>query len=635
MAKKKSLKATGKVVRNKSEKMKAKGDKRGKIAKATRSGSRISACHGTWDLDMIFEGGSKSESLQEFVKDLEKQIEQVCEKAKEMASSSSNPLDKEVFLSIQNVEMRLRHVASFAYCLTAQDVTDEYAHILLEKTSALDASLELAKAYLDEAALAASDGIWQDFIAQPDLSGMSFYWNERRKIARLKMAPELERLAAQLAVSGYHSWGRLYSKIAGSLKVTWPERGKKVVLSIGQVANKMASPDRKVRKLAFEKFERAWQNVQEIVASELNSLAGFRLALYRWRKWESPVWEGLLIGRVKQETIDSMWKSVADAREIIRDYVRAKKSALKISTFHWYDQLAPLGKIRHRYTFEEACEFVKKNLSMGSKEIGDLVEIAIRDRWIEAEDRPGKAQGAFCTTFPLIKQSRIFMTFSGNYSEVTTLAHELGHAYHSWVLSNLDYYSRKYPMTLAETASTLNELIVNDAALKAAKSRQEKISLLDHKISEHLQMFCNIRARYLFEVAFYEERKHGALSVEKLNSLMLDAQKEAYGDILAEDGFHQLFWASKLHFSETSVPFYNFPYTFGHLMASAIYRVAKNNPDDFPSIYRSLLADSGSMNCEDLALKHLGADITKRDFWDDTLSSTAEEVEEFINLVKQ
>lgn len=585
-----------------------------------------------WDLDSIFEGGSKSESFAKFISDLEDRIGKVCINAKEIAGSTLKTSDKDVFLHLQDVEMKLRHAASFAYCLSAQNVNDEYAGILLEKVSTLDADLELAKTYLDQAALATADDHWQDFISQPDLSGMAFYWKERRRIASLKMEPELERLATQLAVSGYHSWGRLYSKIAGNLKVPWTERGKKRLLSIGQVANKMASVDRNTRRLAFEKLERAWQSVQDLVAVELNSLAGFRLALYKRRNWESPVFEGLLLGRVRQETVESMWKAVADAREIIGEYVKAKKRLLKISDFRWYDQLAPVGKISRRYSYREACEFVRNNLGSVSEEIGKLVEVAIRHRWIEAQDRPGKAQGAFCTSFPLIKQSRIFMTFSGNYSEVSTLAHELGHAYHSWVLSDLDYYARKYPMTLAETASTLNELILTDAAIATSKSRQERISLLDQKIGEHLQMFCNIRARYIFEVSFYEERKRGALSVERLNDLMLSAQKEAYGDMLAEDGYHPLFWASKLHFSETSVPFYNFPYTFGHLMASAIYRIAKSNPKDFPSIYRGLLADSGSMSCEDLALKHLGVDITKRQFWDDAVKAAAQEVEEFITL---
>ncbi len=619
----------------KGRRLKMKKEKKPKpsIAKPRKASSKISWDSGVWDLDSIFEGGSESKPFHGFIKELEKDIADVCQKTREIAISSLKPSDKEVFVSLQDVEMRLRHAASFAYCLAAQNVADEKAHILLEKISALDADLELAKTYLDEVALGFSDQSWKEFISQPDLSGMSFYWNERREIARLKMEPKLERLAAQLAVSGYHSWGRLYSKIAGSLKVKWQEKGKQKQISVGQLANKMASPDRRIRRLAFEKFEMAWKGVQEIVASELNSLAGFRLALYRWRNWDCPVFEGLLIGRVKQQTIDSMWQAVADARDLMSEYVRAKKKILGISSFRWYDQLAPLGKIKQRFTYREACEFVRKNLSLVSDEIGDLIEIAVKNRWIEAQDRPGKAQGAFCTTFPLIKQSRIFMTFSGNYSEVTTLAHELGHAYHSWVLSDLAYYSRKYPMTLAETASTLNELIVNDAALEAASSRQERISLLDQKIREHLQMICNIRARYIFEVAFYEERKHGALSVDRLNRLMIDAQKEAYGDILADDGYHPLFWASKLHFSETSVPFYNFPYTFGHLMASAIYRVARKNPMGFPATYRALLADSGSMSCEDLALKHLGADITKRSFWDDAIGSIAKEVEEFVSLV--
>jgi oligoendopeptidase F len=213
-----------------------------------------------------------------------------------------------------------------------------------------------------------------------------------------------------------------------------------------------------------------------------------------------------------------------------------------------------------------------------------------------------------------------------------TLAHELGHAYHSWVLWGLDHFARRYPMNLAETASTFNELLVTDAALNAAGDEKEKLSLLDKKVQESFVMFCNLRARYIFDTDFYQERKKGVVPKEQLSELMVEAQKGAFGDMLCDDGYHPLFWASKMHFFITDVPFYNFPYTFGHLFAGGIYDRARKEGGKFADRYRALLADTGSMTAEQAATKHLGVELTGDTFWKDAVDRVLMDVDAFIKL---
>jgi pepF/M3 family oligoendopeptidase len=379
-------------------------------------------------------------------------------------------------------------------------------------------------------------------------------------------------------------------------------------------------------------MEEAWESRAALAAMELNSIAGFRLSLYEARGWDSPVFEPFMLSRVTPETIEAMWGAVAGGLDRITDYVNAKKRLLGIDRFRWYDQAAPVGEVTKTYSYEEASDFVVKHLSGFSKELGDFARTAIGDRWVEAEDRGGKAAGGFCAGFPVAKQSRIFMTYSGNYNEMMTLAHELGHAYHSWVLKDIGYYGRHYTMALAETASTFNEMLVTDAALEETSDKSEKLSLIDSKVNEHFTMFCNIRARYLFDLKFHNERKRGPVPKDRLNELMAEAQKEAFGDILADDGYHHMFWASKLHFSETEVPFYNFPYTFGHLFAGGIYARAKEEGPGFAEKYRSLLIDTGRMTCEDVARSNLEVDLTTGDFWNDAVQRALDEVEVFLEL---
>jgi oligoendopeptidase F len=592
----------------------------------------------TWDLESVFPGGSHSTEFDTFREALGRDLE----KGQKTATELPRNLDDSTtwkwvafMLLAQNLMERIDHASGFCGCLVDQDVTDEKARVIQEEVASFGAKCEMMMTAIEELAIKVDDAAWKRLIDHKKLTGAAFYWNELRQHARLRMPPEMEKLATELAVNGYHSWNRLYSKIAGNLQTEFIEDGKTEVLSIGQLANKFSSPDRDVRQTAFEKLETAWQSVDTLAATALNSQAGFRLTMYKNRGWESPLFEPLLNGRLKRETIDAMWRAVARGGKSIEEYINAKSGMLGIDKFRWYDQVAPITAVEKKIGYGEAGDFVVEQLSSFSPDLGSFARMVIDRRWIEAEDRPGKAPGGWCTGLPLKKESRIFMTFSGNYEEAMTLAHEIGHAYHSWVLRDRDYLARQYNMNLAETASTFNEHLVTDAALEAAEDKGDRLSLLNTQLQEGLIMFCNIRARFLFDVAFYEERKKGAVPKERLNELMVAAQKEAFGDILSEDGYHPLFWASKLHFFETEVPFYNFPYTFGYLFAGGLYDMAKKEGKAFAEPYKAFLADTGSMTTEEVAQKHLGVDLTGDKFWNDAVDRVLSSIEPFIKLTEE
>ncbi len=588
-----------------------------------------------WDLDSIFPGGSASTEFADFRNALTADLSQAKETLAELPRSIDDT-SREKWIDylalIQDLLERIDHASGFSSCLAAQDVKDDQALLIKEEISALLGQWEALLTAVEEAAAATEDAVWQMVVDDKQLSGATYFWNELRRNAKLKMAPELERLTVELSVNGYHAWDRLYSKIAGDLQAEFPDQGKIDVLSMGQLANKFSSPNRTIREAAFRKLEETWETATPITAMVLNSQAGFRLTVYENRGWKSPLFEPLLLNRLKEDTLEAMWGAVADGRDKMAEYIKAKKKVLKIDKFRWYDQIAPLGDVSRTYGYEEAGDFIVKHLSAFSEDMGSFARMAIDRRWIEAEDRSGKAAGGFCTGLDLKKESRIFMTFGGNYDEMMTLAHELGHAYHSWVLKDRDYFARNYPMNLAETASTFNELLVTDAALNASADDTEKLVLLDQKIQQGFVMFCNIRARYLFDSMFYRERKKGAVSKDRLNEMMVTAQKKAFGAILADDGYHPLFWASKLHFFITDMPFYNFPYTFGFLFAGGIYDRAQKEGSSFAEKYKALLADTGSMSTEEVAHKHLNVDLTQPAFWNDAVARVVSDIDPFIEL---
>ena len=592
----------------------------------------------TWDLEILFPGGATSPEFASFRKQLAGDLDSTDAEATrlaELAGGADLKAWTAFILRMQDIARRIATARAFSGCLVSQNVDDDLGHKISGDADVYSARLQGLLTHLESFAQKQSDAAWATLLESPELAPIEFYLNEMRTRAREKMSPEKERLASELAVNGYHAWNRLYDKMAGDLSVELTVDNKPRTLSLGQLAMYMSNSDRALRREAFARLEEAWETRANLAAMALNAQAGFRLSLYGNRNWTSFLHEPLTVGRLKQETLEAMWSAVGDAVPRLMPYMDAKKKLLGIERLAWYDQTAPVGGIERAYSFEEAGRFVTEQLAAFSPEMAEFTEMAIEARWVEAQNRSGKGGGAFCTDFPTHEATRVFMTWGGEYDHLMTLAHELGHAYHGWVLRKSPYLASRYPMNLAETASTFNELRVTDAALGRATDPQERLMLLDQKLQNAFVMFCNLRARYLFDCSFYTERASGMVPRARLDALMIDAQRQAFGGMLADpDGYHPLFWASKLHFFITDYPFYNFPYVFGFLFANGVYDRALKEGPTFAGKYRDLLIDTGRMTTEELAQKHMGVDLTRRDFWDEATGRIMAGVKPFVQLAK-
>ncbi len=478
--------------------------------------------------------------------------------------------------------------------------------------------------------MAVEDADWQRLLETPELAPVAFPLAERRTMARDKMPAVQEKIVNDLAVDGYHGWSNLYDLVAGRISIPWVRDGKEEALSVGQASNVFADPDPALRSAMAKKWEEAWAKEAELCAAALNHLGGFRLNLYKHRGWKNIHKEPLDFNRMSAETLKVMWEAVEGKKDVFVEFLKRKKKLQGLKEMSWFDVGAPLGKVAKTYSFAEACSFVTEQFAGISPRMAEFCAGAFQKRWVEAEDRPGKRDGAFCTSFPLSNETRVFMTFAGSPGNVSTLAHEMGHAFHQHVMAGLPFMAQIYAMNVAETASTFAEMVVADAAVKKAATREEKIALLGGKVRGSISFFMDIHARFLFETAFYERRRRGPVGVDELNGMMLDAQKEAFRNGL--DRWHPHFWCSKLHFYITRMPFYNFPYTFGYLFSAGIYALARETPDGFEERYINLLRDTGRMRVEDLASRHLGVDLTKPGFWEQAVEMAAADAREFLSL---
>lgn len=590
----------------------------------------------TWELDSIFPGGSASEELQSFLKKLDEDIAELHSSIKEKSAPQSLE-DTSIFDAIidglQSAKSRISEANSFVSCLGAQNQQDKKAVQLSGKVTAQYAQLQNVITLFQNILRTTEDEVWEAWMSREEISPISFVLSEKRNDAREKLSPELESLASDLAVDGYHGWGQHYDTIVAKVGVPQTnENGEITMLSVGQASNKLDDPDRAVREETFEKWEKAWGQAADYCADSLNRLAGFRLKLYERRGWDDILKEPLAINRMSHETLNTMWNVIEESKPVFVAYLERKAKLLGLERLNWCDVDSPLGEATGKVTYDQAAQDIVEQFRSFSPKLADFSAEAFNKRWIEAEDRPGKRPGGFCTSLPSSKQTRIFMTFGGTISNLSTLAHELGHAYHQYLMEELPVFNQDYAMNVAETASTFAEMIVADALVKNASSKEEKIGLLADKAQRSIAFFMNIHARFLFETSFYEKRKQGTLDAAELSALMEQSQREAFRGALGS--YHPNFWASKLHFYITEVPFYNFPYTFGYMFSTGIYAQAQREGAAFAAKYDALLRDTGIMSVEELAAKHLGVDLKSPEFWREAMSLAIADVEAFLELTK-
>lgn len=588
-----------------------------------------------WDLEVFFPGGSSSPAFAHHLDETEGNIEEFAKAVGKYIPAegiTERKTVRHIIFLFEGTVKKIRQAGAFVSCLQAQNLHDKEADALRGKVTELSARFQNVLTIFDGKLSQYEEKHWECLLEDEELHELSFVLTERRNNARQKLSEKEEMLINKLSVDGYHGWGQMYDTIVGGMQIPFEENGEVKFLSVGQAANKFSNPDRKVRKKVFVEWEKAWDEKGAVLAKTLNHLAGFRLNTYEMRNWHNVLKEPLEYNRMEEKTLEAMWRVISNNKKPFVEFLNRKAQLLGVEKLTWYDVDAPIGKTESKLSYQEGAEFILHHFENFGNEMTAFAKKAFENDWIEAEDRQGKRPGGFHTYFPESGQSRIFMTYSGTPSNVSTLAHELGHGFHTYAMRDMHTLNRNYAMNVAETASTLAEMIVADAAVKNAKSEEEKIILLEDKIQRSVALLMNIHARFIFETRFYEERRKGLVSKERLNELMTEAQKEAFGDALAE--YHPSFWGSKLHFYITGVPFYNFPYTFGYLFSLGIYAKAVQEGKGYETKYISLLKDTASMSVEELAKKHLNVDLTDDAFWESAIKVCIDDVEEFLELTK-
>ncbi|MEO1590668.1 MAG: M3 family oligoendopeptidase [Cyanobacteria bacterium J06632_22] len=528
---------------------------------------------------------------------------------------------------------RLRNVSTFIYTRLSVDAQDGGANAWQGKLQQLSATLDQAMKPLQVFLIRVSDAFITALVSDPVMAEVAFLLRcDRKRQTQLLTVPE-EQLISGLSVTGLHGWGTLYSKLAGTLQCQI--NGEQ--MGLASATNLLSDPDVATRKAAWQGIQSAWGEHQETVAAILNAINGWRLEETRQRAHTEELHyldKSCLQSRIERDTLNALMDTTYQHRSIGQRAIRAMATASGLDNMGPWDILAPApatDKDAKNYTFDEAINLVADAFSEFNPDMGEFALMMAEKGWIDGEPTPNRATGAYCTKFAGPREPRIFMTFTGTMNNVTTLAHELGHAWHNWVMRDMPLMMTSYPMTLAETASIFAETLVSNALLKQADTPAQKLAVRWQDAESAAAFLVNIPARFEFEQRLVEARKQGTVGTAQLRQMMGSSWQKWYEDSLSE--YDELFWATKLHFSISSLGFYNYPYLFGYLFSLGIYAQRETYGEAFDALYRGILRNTGSMTAEEVVMEHLKQDIRQPQFWQASLDIVDQAVSEFEALV--
>ena len=587
-----------------------------------------------WDMSVIYPSLESAEFQQGFQTVLQSidELATVFDQA-QVGVREPGPLDDKDVQAFERVATRYNEV------LDALFTTSAYISSFVSTNSRDDVAQarqsELRQHMVKLSMLGTRFTAWIGSLDVAALIGRSAYAREHafmlrkaKRQAEHLMSPPEEDLASELAVSGGSAWSKLYSTFTSQILVPLEVGSQRQKLPMSAVRNLAYDPERDVRRRAYEAELAAWKESAVPIAAALNGVKGETNTLSRKRRWEAPLDAALFNNNIDRATLDAMMGAAREAFPDFRRYLRAKARALRVPALAWFDLFAPVGGAAREWAYDEGTQFVVEQFNTYSARLGGLAERAFRENWIDAEPREGKVGGAFCMRIRK-GESRVLTNYKPGFGAVSTLAHELGHAYHNLNLAGRTMLQRSTPMTLAETASTFCETIVKNAALESVAA-DEQLMILEASLQDSCQIVVDISSRFIFEQSVLERRVKRELSADEFCALMLDAQQQTYGDGLDPERLHPYMWAAKSHYYGSL--FYNYPYMFGLLFGLGLYARYQDDPERFKAGYDELLSSTGMGDAHELAAR-FGIDLRSREFWHDSLGVIEAEIDRFEALV--
>lgn len=582
----------------------------------------------TWDLDVLYKGYDDPK----YQSDLNK-TKEVIEQINKVELDYNNPIQtiEKVLNLNEQLDSLLMELFTYSSLRSSTNVNDYEAYgeigklqIMLQDTisSSVQFQKYLTKFNLDE--LSVSSDLIKTYI---------FNLKNMQDEANHMLSEKEEILSSKLSLVGSNSWSDLQSQLTSNLMINVD--GFSDPMPLSAVRNLAYSADKDVRYNAYVAELKAYEQIDASVAMALNNIKREVNIMMPLRGYGDALEKTLKQSHVSSETLNAMIGAIKDELVNFRRYFKLKAQALGYKNgLPFYEIFAPMGKLTKTYSFDEAKGLVLDVYKSFSDELYLMGKDAFENRWIDVLPKEGKVGGAFCASLGNHRQSRVLTNFTGSLGDIQTLAHELGHAYHGHVINDNAPLNRDYPMPLAETASILCQTLMAKKMINDINDPNELLTVVEQSLQEDTQCVVDILSRFIFESSVLDEDIAKPLSAQDMCNKMIDAQNQSYGDGLDPNYLHKYMWLCKGHYYSAGLNFYNWPYAFGLLYGKGLYKQYLKDKESFVKNYDQMLRNTGCMSVEEVA-KAMNIDITKKEFWIESLKFIEEDIDLFEQLLKQ
>lgn len=579
-----------------------------------------------WDLSYLYKGFDDPA----FADDLAR-LPGLTDAMKQAVDATLAPKEKlEALVSADDtLSAVLDRLASFCQLTMSVDATNEKAAQYMDKILLVYNDFSLLESAFSRY-VGALDNLDEVIASSPKLNEIGFALRWMARMSRHMMSEAIEPWMLKMQLSGGNAFSQLRDKLDGTHLVSY--RGQE--LPLAAVRGMAYDVDPAVRKDAYEAELASYRKMELPMSFCLNAIKMEARTLAEAQGYESVLDMTLQQSRMDRQTLGAMWTAIGEYLPHFRRYLRAKGAYLgHTDGLPFYDLFAPVGKSGKTYTVDEARAKLVSEMRKFTPVMGEFIDQAFANHWIDMFPKAGKTGGAFCSSYHPANRSSILTNFQGSFSDVSTLAHELGHAWHSRQMAGLPLMMTHEPMPLAETASIFNETLLSHLVLEKADD-QERFSLLESSLMEATQTVVDIYSRFLFESEVVDTRADHSMSVEELKDAMLRAQEASYGDGLDKNLRHPYMWACKSHYYSSGLNFYNFPYAFGLLFGKGVFAQYLQKGDAFVPVYNQLLRSCGSDTVANVAAS-VGIDVRSVDFWRSSLEVIKKDIDTFCELCQR
>ena len=584
----------------------------------------------TWNLEIMYKGYDDPK----YISDNQKVLELIKEMNELVAKLDVNNaiycIEKELKLE-EELNKVLSELFSYSSLRASTNVNDYEAlgemgklQMVLQETVAAGVAFTKFLKEVDLDKLAKDSELIKTYL---------FILKSNQETASHMLSDKEEVLASRLSLVGSRSWSDLQSQLTANLSIK--VEGFEENMPLSAVRNLAYDHSERVRKAAYEAELAAYKQVEDSVAMALNNIKREVNIMMPLRGYKDALEKTLKQSRMSKATLDAMIEAIKEEAPKFREYFKLKAKALGHQNgLPFYDLFAPMGSMHKTYSIEEAKDLVLDVYGSFSKPLYELGKEAFENRWIDVLPHEGKSGGAFCAGLDNHNESRVLTNFTGSLSDVQTLAHELGHAYHGRVVLSNAPLNRDYPMPLAETASIMCQTLMAKKMIDDMTDPYEKLTVVEESLQEDSQCVIDILSRYLFETKVLEQPVSRPLSAVDMCNFMNEAQDQSYGDGLDPEFKHPYMWLCKSHYYSAGLNFYNWPYAFGLLFGKGLYKQYLKDKELFVKNYDQMLRNTGFMCVEDVALS-MNIDVTKKDFWIESLKFIEEDIDLFEALLKE